>query len=1126
MLVLCQLGLLGAVALGLVGPWLVARAIDVHIAQGDRAGLVRVAVAYAAAIGGTLVLTWTSRVGLEVVASSAMARLKARLFAGLLAQDAAFHDRHPPGRLITRVQGDTDALKVLFTEVILSVPSDALLLVGMVAVMLSEAPSLAWLVAAVVPPYLLALVAFRWISPPLFMRMRTLQAGLTGHLNAHLRALPLLRLYGRSEWARRTADALNAEVERAQALGYAVPSIYFNLMGGVRALGFGVVLVVGAGRVAEGTLTVGHLVLGLGYLRLLFEPLMRISHNLATLERARAAALRLRDLEATAPAVRDPLQPSSVPSGALELAFRDVTFRYAEGTPVLRGVSLTVHPGQRVGVVGPTGSGKSTLVQLGLRFRDPVGGQVTLGGLDLRSLSLVELRSVVGYVPQDVELLPGTVLENLGGDPARARRALDRLGVDLSLDREVGERGARLSRGERQLVTFARALLHDPRVLVLDEATSAVDPQTERRVQVALDSLVEGRTTLMVAHRLDTVRGCDRIFVLAGGLVVEEGTHEGLLAAGGAYADLWRHQHPEGQASAEASPAPLGATDWGAQLRPDDVVAPGGVVPGGLLAQWFRRVWSRNLGAAAALLALSAVMALASAVFPWLWREAVDSVSAADQADTLRRVAVWLTLAALAQVVFGMAAQVGRSVMNARIERETRRTVFNHLTEVRSTALSGWAAGDLVTRLVDDAGEKTSWMLCSGVFRAIQGAFQVVGCGVFMALVDLRLTLWITAPLLLLIPAQTLVQDALGRRYLRVQQAISNASAALETALGGMRAVQASGLQPAVSARFGEAVEAQRRAEVDVARLQQGVFLLFGHTWQLGMVPLLLAGGGAVIDGSLTPGGFVTLEGLMLTLVVPMFDLGIYLSRGRQAEAALGRLGELLALPTAPSGHERPAGNTLRGLGLEVGPGRRVGLVGPVGSGKSTVLRHLAGLEGSGASLAGVPLEELDPAWRARMVAFVPQDPLLLPITVRGNVLLGRDVAPAALAEALRLSRLEQDLADLPAGLDTPVGERGVTLSGGQQQRVALARALVGRPAILLLDDVTAALDAATEAAFWRLLAEVRPEAGAVIVTHRPGTLVTCDEVIVLEGGRVVQRGPPDVLARTHGTYRALYGVA
>jgi len=536
-------GLLIGTGLNLAGPLLVAMAIDDDLAAGDVPGLVQKGLLYLVILVANLGLTWGAKVAIEVAAQRAMVSLKTKLFDHLIGHDLAFHDKHTSGRLITRVQGDTEALRVLFSEVILSAPADLALFGGMLGVILLTAPDLAPLVFAVLPPYILMFAIFRVVSPPRFLAVRAVKAKLTGFLSETLRAMPVLQLFDRVPWANRRADALNEEVFRKEAIAHLLPVGYFNGVFLTRSLGMVLLLWIGAGRVADGVLTVGALVMGLGYLRQMFNPLMRMSHHLATLERARAAAIRIAGILDEPRLITDPETPVPWPGLSDALRLEDVQFHYTEGTPVLRGVDLTMPAGQHVGIVGATGAGKTTVLNLLLRFRDPTGGRVSVDGVDLRHVTLSELRDRIGLVLQDVHLFAGTVLANLGGDPDAAARSLETLGVDMPLDKELIDGGLNLSRGERQLLTFARALARDPEILVLDEATSAVDPETEQLVQNALGRLMSGRTTVTVAHRLSTVRDCDRIYVLGAGAVVESGTHAELLAARGLYAALHELQH-------------------------------------------------------------------------------------------------------------------------------------------------------------------------------------------------------------------------------------------------------------------------------------------------------------------------------------------------------------------------------------------------------------------------------------------------------------------------------------------------------------------------------------------------------------------------------------------------------
>lgn len=519
---------------------LVAHAIDVDLAAHDRAGLLHTCLAYVGVVAFGWLATLGARIALEIAAQRAMLDLKQQLFDHLVDHDVAFHDEVPSGSLIGRIQGDIEALRILFVEVVLSLPADLALMVGMLVVLLWQAGSLAWPVVAMMPAQLVLFWLFRRIAPPLFVRQRAAVSRMTATLTDTIRSLPALRALDRHRWARdRAVERIGASYAADITSGWQ-PMWYFNAIQAVRAVATTAMIVYGSIRIAHGAATVGLLVMGLAYLRQLFAPLMRLSNHLATLERARASAVRLADLLDRRPTLVDAPGAVDWPGVRSGVALTDVTFRYTADAPVLRGVTIEVPAGARVGIVGPTGSGKSTIVDLVLRFRDPDGGAVTVDGVDLRSIRVSALRDRTALVLQDVRLLPGTVLDNLGCAPEAARAALDSLGAELPLDRRVDDDS--LSRGERQLVTFARAVVRDPDLLVLDEATSAVDPVTEAVVQRALDRLMSGRTVLVIAHRLETVRRCDRIYVLSAGAVVEHGTHAELVARNGVYAELVRLQ--------------------------------------------------------------------------------------------------------------------------------------------------------------------------------------------------------------------------------------------------------------------------------------------------------------------------------------------------------------------------------------------------------------------------------------------------------------------------------------------------------------------------------------------------------------------------------------------------------
>ncbi len=552
-----------ALALGLLAasttaqlclPLLLRRVLDVDIPARDPDGLLLTVLAYALVLGAYVVVSYFLRTRLEVVGQAVLLDLRTRLFDRLLRHSVSFHDRNPPGRLIARVQGDTDALRQLFTGSVVGLVEGGVLLVGMVVVLSMTSGRLALVVGALVPvPFLLTLVLAR-AGARSFRVVREKAADVTGVVAERVGAIPAIQAFGREAESVARVDAAGRSKFRAavisQGYGAAVHQVVFicEVAGIALALWFG-------GRwTVEGALTLGTLVMAIEYLRRVFIPLGHLSEQVEILQRAVAAGgrvLALLDLEV---GVRDPKSPRPWPGLRDAIELRGVTFSYrGDGENALTDVSLRIPRGEVHALVGPTGGGKSTVLNLLLRFHDPQHGEVLVDGTSVRDIPQSELRRHAALVLQDVHLFPGSVLRNLSpsgvvesGEHAERLKAAARLvGASDFIEKlpqgwnePLSERGANLSAGERQLLAFARALARDPEILLLDEATSSVDPETERRIQRALHELLEGRTALIIAHRLSTIRDADAIHVVKGGRIVESGRHADLLAAGGVYASL------------------------------------------------------------------------------------------------------------------------------------------------------------------------------------------------------------------------------------------------------------------------------------------------------------------------------------------------------------------------------------------------------------------------------------------------------------------------------------------------------------------------------------------------------------------------------------------------------------
>ncbi|KAB2962463.1 MAG: ABC transporter ATP-binding protein [Thermoanaerobaculia bacterium] len=513
-------------------------------------GLAVIAALWAAVLALTFVLLWAQGYLLQTMGQRVLADLRRDVFARLQELDVAFFDRTPVGRLVVRVTTDIDSLNELFTAGIVSIVGDLLLLGGIAAVLFALDWRLALAAFSILPLLLALTLWFKTRARTSFREVRVEVARLAGFLQEHVAGMPVVQLFGREARALEEFRAINRAHRDANIRGIHYYAVYYPGVEILTAIGLGLILAVGGSRALGGALSAGALVAFLQYAQRFYQPLADLSEKYNVLQQAMASSERIFQLLDTPVSVTSPPgghAPARV-EGAIE--FERVDFSYRPGERVLHEVSFRVEPGEMVAVVGATGAGKSTLANLLLRFYDVEAGAVRLDGVDVREWGLGALRRAVGLVLQDVFLFAGTVAENLRlGEVAfeeeRLRTAArDAEALDFverlpgGLEAPVRERGAGLSVGQKQLLAFARALVFDPPVLVLDEATASVDTETERRIQAALERLLAGRTSLVIAHRLSTVQRADRILVLHHGRLVEQGSHRELLAGGGLYRRL------------------------------------------------------------------------------------------------------------------------------------------------------------------------------------------------------------------------------------------------------------------------------------------------------------------------------------------------------------------------------------------------------------------------------------------------------------------------------------------------------------------------------------------------------------------------------------------------------------
>jgi ATP-binding cassette subfamily B protein len=533
-------------------PWL-----EQWLAAGAREGLIQISGIYFAMLAASLVLQFGQQFLMQWTGQRAMFDLRRDIMARLQRLDVREYDRSPVGRLVTRVTTDVDALNELFAQGLVTVMGDVLVLLFIVAAMFRLSPGLTLLMILMLPLALGVTVAFRRIVQAANRRVRVAVAKINSFLQEHIAGVIVLQLFNREERAARDFEGVNRECldahkETISAYGWFYPAVEF-----VSLLGFAALLAWGGTEVRAGTLSMGVLVAFFQYGMRVFRPIQDLSEKYNILLSAMAAAERiflLMDKEIT---IEAPKQPKAFPDRPAEIEFDDVWFAYNDEDWVLRGVSFRIQPGESIAIVGHTGAGKTTITNLLLRFYDVTKGAVRIGGVDVRELDPRVLRRQFGVVLQDPFLFTGTIGGNIrlgNAEIGTAQLELAAAQVNLleyvrtlpaGFDQEVRERGAGLSTGQKQLIGFARALVHEPRYLILDEATSSVDTETEIRVREALERLVSGRTSLIVAHRLSTIQRANRIFVMHKGKLRETGTHQELLAMRGIYWKLYRLQYQE-----------------------------------------------------------------------------------------------------------------------------------------------------------------------------------------------------------------------------------------------------------------------------------------------------------------------------------------------------------------------------------------------------------------------------------------------------------------------------------------------------------------------------------------------------------------------------------------------------
>ncbi len=1133
--------------------------------------------------------------------------LRTQLFSALSRLDGTRQDELHTGQIVSRSISDLTMIQSLLSMVPMLM-GNAVLFVGSMIAMAFLSPVLTLVALAVGPALWFIAVASRRTLFPASWDAQQRAAGIAAVVDEAVTGVRVVKGFGQEEQEVERIERASTRLYASRVRAVRLLARYNPALQAVPALGQVGVLALGGWLALRGTISLGTFLAFSSYLVAMVWPVRSLASLVTIGQQARASVVRVFEVIDAKPVVTDRPGALPLPPGTTDVELDDVWFGYVPSQPVLRGLSLRVTPGETLALVGTAGSGKSTISLLLPRFYDVSGGALRVSGYDVRDLSQDSLRSAIGLVMEDSFLFSDTISANIAfGRPdatgeqvvaaARAAEADEFIAaLPQGYDTVVGEKGLTLSGGQRQRIALARALLTDPAILVLDDATSAVDPQVEAEIHETLRRVMHGRTTLLIAHRRSTLQLAQRIAVLDEGRLVDEGSHEELMdrcplyrlllagpgedaegvdagelayyASDGGPGPARSHLWPESGAPAQARSAPAdpdtGGFLAGIPASPEllaqvDALPPATDTPGVDSGQaraadphfTLRRLLRPFAIAFMVGLVLDALDALANLAMPALVRGGIDHGVEAQAIRVILAVSAAALLIVLADWVITAVQTlvVGRN--GERLLYTLRVKIFAHLQRLGLDFYEREMAGRIMTRMTTDV-EALSSFLQTGLISFVNSLLTFTGVLIALLFINLTLGLTVLAILPFAAAATVLFQRGSSRAYADAREKVSVVNSDLQENVAGLRVSQAFRREERNAQRFAGRSDDYRRSRLVAQRY---IALYFPFIQSLSTVAgalVLLVAAGQMRSGALTAGALIAYLLYIDMLFSPVQMLSQVFDGYQQAAVAVRRISELLRTPTSTpqASHPRqppPASQggarielrdvhfrygaggpeALAGVNLTVAPGETVALVGETGAGKSTLVKLVARFYDATAGsvlVDGVDVRDYDLASYRHRLGVVPQEAHLFAGTVRDAIAYGRpDASDAEVEAAARAVGALDMIARLPGGFYHQVAERGRNLSAGQRQLIALARAYLVDPDILLLDEATAALDLATEAAVTRAAQHLAARRTTLVVAHRLTTAAGADRIVVIDGGRITEAGTHDELLAAGGGYASLW---